>query len=81
MLKATEWVFSPPIVVLHSSFKKYNIQKYSNLNHSFAPVRIMQKLEATWVYNKEGALVWILRFYAGLVDNFQDIFMALIFPK
>lgn len=61
--------------------QKYHIQKYSNLNHSFAPVRIMQKLEAAWVYSKEDALVRFMRFYEGLVDNFHDIFIALIFPN
>lgn len=73
--------FSPQIVVLDSFFKQYNIQKYNNLNHSLAPVRIRQKPEASCVYNQEGAFVWTLRFYEGLVDNFQAIFMALIFPK
>lgn len=48
MHKATKWVFffSPQIVVLDSFFKMYNIQKYNNLNHSSALVRIRQKTEA-----------------------------------
>lgn len=61
--------------------KKNQYLKIPFLKLSFAPLRILQKLEASWVYNKEGSLVWMLKFHEGLVDNFQTIFMALISPK
>lgn len=76
MLKATRWeVLSSDCGTSQVFFQQHNTQNCSNLKHSFAPSRILSKLAAARVYNKEGALVWIVE------DNFQAIFMAFLFPK